>query len=135
MCDKQEPRQNDAKPPRKSDGNRGSNGRFLPGNVANPAGRPKGRTLWREIKDQLKARDYEDMKAVAAAYIEKAKGGSFPHAAAIIERQSGMVEHKSKIKIEGKVKHDHSLMEKIQQDSEALAAARRLADLMDPLKN
>ena len=51
---------------------RDSNGRLLPGNTANPAGRPKGKTIKEMVREWLEDNP-EDMSAFVEHFVKKNK--------------------------------------------------------------
>ena len=71
---------------------------FAKGRSGNPGGRPKGPSLFTTIRQMLK-KSPKDVEAVARAYIDAMKAGSFPHLKEFIEREDGKV--KDKVQHEG----------------------------------
>lgn len=81
-------------PPRQGKMIGGANGihGWMPGVSGNPAGRPKGRTLFSVISKILRTPrdgDKDEMYYAARAYVKMMQRGSFPHMKEIIDREEG----------------------------------------------
>jgi hypothetical protein len=77
---------------------------WLPGQSGNKGGRPKGRTLLNVIRQLLRKPngDERELVAVAQAYINEMKKGSFPHAKEFIDREEGKVTQPLELSASGK---------------------------------
>ena len=58
--------------PNKAEYNRNKDGTFGPGNLANPAGRPKGKTIKERVREWLEENP-DDMKAFVQHFVKKNK--------------------------------------------------------------
>lgn len=66
---------------------------FQPGQSGNPGGRPKGRTVYKTVRELLyeRAGGEEALEAIAEGYIDAMKRGSFPHLKEFIDREEGKI--------------------------------------------
>tara|TARA_Y100000310_G_scaffold339596_1_gene432758 strand:- start:888 stop:1340 length:453 start_codon:yes stop_codon:yes gene_type:complete len=77
-----------------------ADGRFKKGEVANPNGRPKKRTLSEELRDLLSQEQkpgMTNMQALAIVILKQAKKGRFPFIQEIFNRMEGKVADKTQI--------------------------------------
>lgn len=65
---------------------------FMPGQSGNPAGRPKGPSLTRLLREALDADDGAAADAIVQRIIASAKGGNFKYIKLIFDRIDGPVQ-------------------------------------------
>jgi hypothetical protein len=63
---------------------------FRPGQSGNPGGRPKGKTMLTRIREIL-TDEPDEAEAIARAFIECCKRGSWAHIKELIDREAGKV--------------------------------------------